>query len=135
MYRLAKLFFDSLIRLMSSRRDLLMENLALRQQLAVRQAGSPKPRRSMPDKLFWVLARRLWSHWKQSLLVVTPETVVRWHRAGPLLEFPLQNPQATRQNENFQRGSQPDFSDGRGESNLGCSPYPRRTPDARFRRI
>lgn len=82
MYRLAKLFFDSLIRLMSSRRDLLMENLALRQQLAVLKARRPKPRLSMPDKLFWVLARRLWSHWKQSLLVVTPETVVRWHRAG-----------------------------------------------------
>lgn len=82
MYRLAKLFFDSLIRLMSSRRDLLMENLALRQQLAVLKARRPKPRLSMPDKLFWVLARRLWSHWKQSLLDVTPETVVRWHRAG-----------------------------------------------------
>lgn len=81
MYRLAKLFFDSLIRLMSSRRDLLMENLALRQQLAVLKARRPKPRLSMPDKLFWVLARRLWSHWKQSLLVVTPETVVRWHLA------------------------------------------------------
>jgi hypothetical protein len=31
------------------------------------------------DKLFWMLA---WSEWKKSLLVVTPETVVRWHRAG-----------------------------------------------------
>jgi hypothetical protein len=34
------------------------------------------------DKLFWVLARRFWADWKKSLLVVTPETVVRWHRAG-----------------------------------------------------
>ena len=80
--RLLRFFFGSLIRLLSSRRDLLLENLALRQQLAVLKARRPKPRLSIPDKLFWVLARRLWSGWKQSLLVVTPETVVRWHRAG-----------------------------------------------------
>jgi putative transposase len=82
MYRLLRLFFGSLIRLLSSRRDLLLENLALRQQLAVLKARRPKPRLSIPDKLFWVLARRLWRGWKLSLLVVTPETVVRWHRAG-----------------------------------------------------
>jgi len=34
------------------------------------------------DKLFWVLARRFWSGWKQALLIVSPETVVRWHRSG-----------------------------------------------------
>jgi transposase InsO family protein len=34
------------------------------------------------DKLFWVAVRRFWSGWKQSLIVVSPETVVRWHRAG-----------------------------------------------------
>jgi putative transposase len=32
--------------------------------------------------LFWVIARRVWSAWKQSLLIVTPETVVHWHRTG-----------------------------------------------------
>jgi hypothetical protein len=32
------------------------------------------------DKLFWVLAQRFWSGWKQALIVVNPETVVRWHR-------------------------------------------------------
>ena len=36
----------------------------------------------MLDRLFWLLVRRFWSEWKQALLVVTPETVVRWHRAG-----------------------------------------------------
>src|SRR5713101_8879307 len=66
----------------SSRRRLLIENLALRQQLAVLKRGHPKPRLGLVDKLFWVLASRFWSDWKKSLLVVTPETVVRWHRAG-----------------------------------------------------
>jgi hypothetical protein len=42
----------------------------------------PKPRIGLLDKLFWVAVRRFWSGWKQSLIVVTPETVVRWHRAG-----------------------------------------------------
>ena len=41
------------------------------------------------DKLFWVLARWFWADWKKSLLVVTPETVVRWHRAGFRLYWSL----------------------------------------------
>ena len=42
----------------------------------------PRPRLDVLDRLFWLLVRRFWSEWKQALLVVTPETVVRWHRAG-----------------------------------------------------
>jgi transposase InsO family protein len=42
----------------------------------------PRPKLDLSDKLFWLLVRRCWSGWKQALLVVTPETVVRWHRAG-----------------------------------------------------
>jgi putative transposase len=41
-----------------------------------------RPKLAVLDKLFWVLARGFWSDWEKSLLVVTPETVVRWHRAG-----------------------------------------------------
>jgi hypothetical protein len=62
--------------------SLLLENLALRQQLAVMKRRHPKPRLGTLDKLFWVCARRFWTAWKQSLMVVTPDTVVRWHRAG-----------------------------------------------------
>ena len=65
-----------------SRRDLLLENLALRQQLAVLKAKHPQPHLAAPDRLFWLVLRRFWSGWKQSLLIVQPETVVRWHRAG-----------------------------------------------------
>lgn len=42
----------------------------------------PKPKLGLYDKLFWVTALRFWSDWKRSLIIVTPETVVRWHRAG-----------------------------------------------------
>lgn len=41
------------------------------------------------DKIFWVLARRFWADWKKSLLVGTPETVVRRHRAGFRLYWSL----------------------------------------------
>src|SRR5262249_20858651 len=60
----------------------LLFGLALRQQLVAFQRRHPKPRLREIDRLFWVIARRLWSKWKQALMYVTPETVVRWHRAG-----------------------------------------------------
>jgi putative transposase len=41
-----------------------------------------RPRLFGFDKLFWVLAQKFWPGWKSSLLIVTPETVARWHRAG-----------------------------------------------------
>ena len=42
----------------------------------------PRQRLTLPDKLFWAFLRRLWSGWKRAILVVQPETVVRWHGAG-----------------------------------------------------
>ena len=69
-------------RLFDSRRDLLLENLVLRQQLLALQRQRPRPRSTRLDRLFWVVTRRLWPKWKQALVIVTPETVVRWHRAG-----------------------------------------------------
>jgi hypothetical protein len=53
-----------------------LENLALRQQLTVLKRRHPKPKLSPLDKLFWVSARRFWSAWKQSLMMVTPEWFV-----------------------------------------------------------
>ena len=82
MLRSLTLLFASLIRSVRSRRDLLLENLALRQQLAVLKQKHPQPRLAAPDKLFWVILRRLCPGWKRALILVQPETVVRWHKAG-----------------------------------------------------
>ena len=82
MFRFIVLSFGTLVRLLRARRSLLLENLALRQQLAVLKRRHPKPRIGWLDKLFWVAVRRFWAEWKQSLIVVTPATVVRWHRVG-----------------------------------------------------
>jgi putative transposase len=82
MYNLFLLCFGVLLRLFRSRGKLVLENLALRQQLAVLKRRHPRPKLGRLDKLFWLMAHRLWSDWKRSLIVVTPETVVRWHRDG-----------------------------------------------------
>jgi len=82
MLRLLRLLFVLAARSFHSRRDLLLENLALRQQLAVLNARRPRPRFSASDKLFWTTLCRLWSKWQRALILVQPETVVRWHRAG-----------------------------------------------------
>jgi hypothetical protein len=65
-----------------SRRDPLLENLALRQQLAVLRQRRPQPRLAASDRLFWVVLRRLWCGWKQALILAQPEAVVRWHQGG-----------------------------------------------------
>src|SRR5213594_2242900 len=65
-----------------TRRELALENLALRQQLAVWKARQPRPRLTERDRIFWIVLSRLWKNWRSSLQVVRPETVVRWHRRG-----------------------------------------------------
>src|SRR5271163_1489603 len=82
MFRFVWLFFGMLVRLLRGRQSLLLENLALRQQLVALKRRHPRPSLGLFDKLFWVVARRVWPAWKQSLIIVTPETVVRWHRSG-----------------------------------------------------
>jgi hypothetical protein len=82
MLRLLRLLPFLATRSFRSRRDLLLENLALRQQLAVLKERRPKARLAGPEKMFWVMLRRLWPGWKQALVLVQPETVVGWHRAG-----------------------------------------------------
>jgi putative transposase len=82
MLRLLFLWIGALIRLFHNRGNLVLENLMLRQQLAVLKRRHPRPHLGLIDKLFWVIARRVSSAWKHSLIIVTPETVVRWHRTG-----------------------------------------------------
>src|ERR1700694_53715 len=82
MLDLYRLWFGAVFRIFRTRRSLMLENLALRQQLAVLKRKHPRPKLGPLDKLFWVVALRFWSRWKETLFLVLPETVVRWHRAG-----------------------------------------------------
>ena len=63
--------------------QLRLENLALRQQLAVLRRSAPKRLKLTPaDRIFWVWLLRLWGDWKSALTIVKAETVVAWHRKG-----------------------------------------------------
>jgi transposase InsO family protein len=64
------------------RADLLAENLALRQQLIVLHRRTKRPRLKTKDRVFWLWLARFWDEWRESLIVVKPATVVRWHRQG-----------------------------------------------------
>ena len=98
-----------------SREVLLLENLALRQQLLALHAKRPRPRLSSVDRLFWGVLRRVWSGWKRSLILVTPETVVRWHRTGfsTVLELDLAGSKGGRKETNQQGSTRADLSHGR----------------------
>ena len=58
-------------------RRLAIENLALRQQLAVYKRTAPRPRLRTTDRLFWVRLARVWTGWRQALVIVSPATVLR----------------------------------------------------------
>src|ERR1700693_1271774 len=82
MVDIIRLLVGAILRLFRTRRSLLLENLALRQQLAVLKRKHPRPKLAAFDKLFWTAASRSWSQWKQALIAATPDAVARWHRAG-----------------------------------------------------
>jgi putative transposase len=79
---LALAILRSLLALFRSRRDQALVELALRQQLEVYAQRQRRPRLSLLDRAFWVALVRLWPRWKQALVIVKPDTVVRWHREG-----------------------------------------------------
>ena len=62
--------------------ELALENLALRQQLAVLNHTQKHLRLRKIDRLFWIWLSRIWESWKESLIIVKPDTVTRWHRKG-----------------------------------------------------
>jgi putative transposase len=76
---IAVLALASVIR---SRRNLVLENLALRQQLAAFKSRGRSARIRPADRAFWLVLRRVWSAWRDALVFVKPDTVVRWHRSS-----------------------------------------------------
>ncbi len=68
--------------LLRSQAELAAENLALRQQLAILEHKSKRPRLRKRDRIFWTWLSRLWSNWRSVLVIVQPATVVRWHGQG-----------------------------------------------------
>ncbi len=68
--------------LVTERFRLMLENLALRQQVAVLKRSVKRARIDDSDRVFWILMRRWFGNWRDALLIVKPDTVVKWHRKG-----------------------------------------------------
>src|SRR5215470_6829587 len=94
-------------------------SVALRQQLIVLKRKHPRPRLSQGDRLFWVALRHFWSRWAEALIVVKPETVVSWHRAGFRLYLALPFSPTPGSAKNYFRPSWAYSSHGQRESPLG----------------
>src|SRR5215471_2434108 len=61
-------------------RGVVLENLALRQQLSIYKRKHQRPRFADRDRWFWITLSVLWKEWRRALVVVHPDTVVRWQR-------------------------------------------------------
>jgi hypothetical protein len=77
-----RLLLGAVRALRRGRRDLVLENLLRRQQRAVLLRTRPHPRLRRRDKAFWLVARHRCRDWRRHLVLVQPETVIRWHRQG-----------------------------------------------------
>jgi putative transposase len=83
-YRILIRFFIVLIRILQisrkSKSELILENLALRQQLGVYQVKKSKPKISNLDRSFWIALKLSWCKWVDYLIIVKPETVIDWQK-------------------------------------------------------
>ena len=77
-----KLIFEFLRLIFRSEYDIVLENLALRQQLAVQQRSLKRPKINNTDRIFWVWLSRIWNDWRSTLIIVKPPTVIGWHKKG-----------------------------------------------------
>ena len=62
------------------RADLVIENLALRQQVTALKKERPRPPLEDTDRAFWVALRSSWPAWASRLVIVNADTVARWNR-------------------------------------------------------
>ena len=67
---------------LKSRQELAVENLVLRQQLAVYNRKVKRPKLNKADRAFWLVLMQWWPKWREALVIVKPETVIAWHRKG-----------------------------------------------------
>jgi len=63
-----------------SKHELILENLALRQQVGSLKLRTLRPKLHDADRAFWVALRKIWSRWTRRLVIAKPETVVHWQR-------------------------------------------------------
>jgi putative transposase len=72
--------FSFLLSLFKSHTQLRLGVLFLRKQLEIVARSSPRLRVSPSDRFFIGILTDLYDSWREALLIVQPETVIRWHR-------------------------------------------------------
>ena len=108
-----------------SKHDLVLENLALRQQLVVLTRQRARTRTKPADRLFWSWLSRYWSGWRSTLVMVQPETVIRWHRTAWRAYLDGEEPRPTSWPAAYQQGAARAHREDRNrEPALGCRPHP-----------
>jgi hypothetical protein len=122
MFRLLRCMLKSLMSTAQTHHALAIENLALRQQLAVLNTSVKRPRLSITDRAFWVFASRWWPSWRAALILVKPQTVVAWHRKGFRLFGAFMKKKRSAQGQ--RRDPRPGATDGSGERRLGSAAHP-----------
>ena len=80
MIELIRLCAGILMAVFKSRAGLQAENLALRHQLYVYKRSVKRPGVRPADRILWSLLARTWTGWKDALIFVKPDTVIRWQR-------------------------------------------------------
>ena len=65
-----------------SKTELITENALLRQQLIIARRQFKRPRLRRTDRIKLIFLARLSKQWKQAVVLVEPETILRWHRYG-----------------------------------------------------
>jgi hypothetical protein len=85
--RFAKILVHCVLAFFRSRGEQTINEMALRQQLATYTQARPRPKLTSLDRAFWVALHQLWPPWREVLVIVKPETVIRWHRKGFRLYF------------------------------------------------
>ncbi len=115
--------------------ELIAENALLRQQLIILRRHIKRPRYTKTDRLLLVLLARAVRAWRQALLIVQPETLLKWHRQGcaPLLETQVKAKVDTR--EGGSRDYRVDQADGQEQSALGSGTYAGRITETGYSRV
>ena len=77
-----RLILEFLRLIFRGKQGIVLENLALRQQLAVQQRSVKRAKIKKADRIFWVWLSGIWNDWRSSLIIVKPSTVIGWHKKG-----------------------------------------------------
>ena len=135
MFAIAFLFVRVLCDGFKSRRRLEAEILVLRHQLNVLQQRAPRRLYlTWADRALFVWLYRGFPRILDAIMILRPETIVRWHRKGFRCVLAMEIPPSRWPTADRQRAARPYPKNELREPALGCAAYPRRASEARLRR-